>query len=45
MVNMYAKSVKAYVSLEANTVDSLIVGLLQPPVSLDPSKMHSTIAG
>ncbi|KAA0191754.1 Tetraspanin-CD63 receptor [Fasciolopsis buskii] len=32
VVNMYAKSVKAYVSLEANTVDSLIVGLLQPPL-------------
>ncbi|TPP65313.1 Tetraspanin-CD63 receptor [Fasciola gigantica] len=32
VVNLYAKSVNAYVSMKANTVDSLIVGLIQPPL-------------
>ncbi|OON15630.1 hypothetical protein X801_08563, partial [Opisthorchis viverrini] len=31
VVEVFAKSVKAYTSMEANTVDSLTVGLIQPP--------------
>ncbi|TGZ63187.1 hypothetical protein CRM22_007063 [Opisthorchis felineus] len=35
VVKVFARSVEEYKSMEANTVDSLIVGLIQPPIKED----------